>query len=791
MLALAAVLTILSLIGVRMITADARIDLLVDPSSPAFLDQARVGRLFGADPVVVLVEPAGNGQLLSPDHMLGLARLEGELAREPGVRRVYGPGTLINTLATEVTRIALDTCGTEGKQAEDKARQQAIAAGKSQADQDTAGQTAFEQAVRVCAQRIAAQYPSLGVPALNNPVFYDQVLLEPDGRHVRPFWTWAMPDPQHAVITARLDPNASLEQVHRIIGRARSAAAESGMRDLRFVPSGGPALTASLADAVLSSLVWLIPLALIAIVVVALAAARALAVLPLAALACLWTAGLAGLLHRPITPATVAVIPVVIGLSTDYFIQLVNRTGEEGPPGRRAGTAAARILPSTGLAALATGAGVLAFAVSPIPLVRQFGVFMALGVAMAYLANLLVGVPIVYWLDRRVRLLAPAPVRGARAAGLLSRAGRLSPAIALGLIAVASLGWAALPGLRVETDPVRLMPAGDPALASAAEVQRKVGLTGEMDLVLTGPDVTQPDAVLWLTRQTVALSSGSGGDLRPVQSLPEFLAGFNDNTLPDAKATALILQRIPAYFSGAVVSRDHHTALSILGLTHLTSVERDRVLVDQVSAVAPPPSGDRSFPAGLAVVAVSALTQVQQDQVPLTALTLLVVALVLGAAYRRPVPVLLVLLPTVAAGGAGTALLLLERAQSNPMTVLLGGVVIAFATEFGVLWLGRYRLELAAGSTPDAAARIAGARISPAILASALALIAGFAVLGLSPVPAVQEFGTWSAIDLALAAVAVLVLLPALARSWLTGLKRAPRVAASQPQQVGEPLPHS
>src|SRR2546430_190848 len=185
-----------------MITADARIDLLVDPSSPAFLDQARVGRLFGADPVVVLVEPAGNGQLLSPDHMLGLARLEGELAREPGVRRVYGPGTLINTLATEVTRIS---------------------------------------------------------------------------------------------------------------GRARSAAAESGMRDLRFVPSGGPALTASLADAVLSSLVWLIPLALIAIVVVALAAARALAVLPLAALASLWTAGLAGLLPPPITPATLAVIPVGIG----------------------------------------------------------------------------------------------------------------------------------------------------------------------------------------------------------------------------------------------------------------------------------------------------------------------------------------------------------------------------------------------------------------------------------------------------------------------------------------------
>jgi predicted RND superfamily exporter protein len=343
----------------------------------------------------------------------------------------------------------------------------------------------------------------------------------------------------------------------------------------------------------------------------------------------------------------------------------------------------------------------------------------------------------------------------------------------------------------VETDPARLLPPGDPAIANAAEVQRRAGLSGELDLVLTGPDVTQPDEVGWLTRQTVNLVSGSGGDLRPVQSLPEFLAGFNDNSLPDRKQTALILQRIPSYFSGAVVSPDHHTALSILGITRLTSVERDSGLVDRVASVAPPPAADRTYPAGLAVVAASALEQLQRDQVPLTALTLLVVAVILAAAYRRPVPVLLVLLPTVAAGGAGIALLLVNGSQSNPMTVLLGGVVIAFATEFSVLWLGRYRSELASGQPPAAAARIAGARISPAILASALALIAGFATLGLSPVPAVQEFGAWSAIDLALATAAVLILLPTLARSWLTAPRRAPRSAAAQPQPVGEPLPHS
>ena len=39
-------------------------------------------------------------------------------------------------------------------------------------------------------------------------------------------------------------------------------------------------------------------------------------------------------------------------------------------------------------------------------------------------------------------------------------------------------------------------------------------------------------------------------------------------------------------------------------------------------------------------------------------------------------------------------------------------------------------------------------------------MIAGFAVLGLSPVPTVRDFGIWSAFDLLLATGAVLALLP-------------------------------
>lgn len=301
-------------------------------------------------------------------------------------------------------------------------------------------------------------------------------------------------------------------------------------------------------------------------------------------------------------------------------------------------------------------------------------------------------------------------------------------------------------------------------------MRQQIGLTGEIDLVLQGTDPSAPDAVRWLDlagRQAVGQSSG---DLTALETLPGFLAGFNQGTLPDATRTALILGRIPGYFSGAVYDKTHGLALAIFGLTQVTSVERDRALVARLDHVGAPPSGYRAFPAGLAVVADRALGELQREQLILTGLSVGLILVVLLLAYRRPAPAILAILPTVVAAGAATGLLFLVgtafHQRSSPITILLGGVVVAFATEFGVLWLARYRSERADGVDPDAASGRASTRVGPAIAASALALSAGFVVLAISPVPSVRDFGIWIAFDLILATAAVLALLPPLARRW-------------------------
>jgi hydrophobe/amphiphile efflux-3 (HAE3) family protein len=763
-------------VGLTRLHPDARVDLLVDPNAAAYKDQALFADSFGADPVVVMAKPAPGSNLITPDHIVGLSHLEGKLHQAAGVKKVYGPGTLVNTLAISTTTILLNVCAQEGKSAEAAARQQASAAGKSAAQQDQAGQQAFQQAVSACAQRYAKAFPSLGVPAVNNPTFIQGVLLEPDGQHVRPFWTWALPDMQHAVITVRLNRNASLDQVRHVIEIVNTASTSGDLKelhDLRFTASGSPALTLSVADSIFTSLALLVPLALLAVLVVALLAlgASMLLTILVAAIGGLWTAGIAGFLGLPVTPATLVVLPVVLGLAADYLIQSVNRMMEtEGTLEERLTLAARRILPTTGLAAAATAAGMLAFVASGIPLVRQFGLFMALGVAMAYLANYAVGLPLLMLLGRSFpRALAGTGFRAA-AGRRIARIGALTPAAAAAMVVIGLAGWAALPAIKIETDPAQLVPANDAALTKAEAVRKEVGLTGEIDLLVQGTDPAAPEAVKWLDQASRQAAAQSGGDLKALESLPAFLAGFNQGTLPDPERSALILSRIPSYFSGAVYDKSQGLSLAIFGLTRVTSVERDHVLVESLDRLGTPPSGYRAFPAGLAVVADRALSELQGEQLRLTGLSVALILVVLLLAYRRPRPALLAILPTVVAAGAATGLLFLVDSalgqRSSPITILLGGVVVAFATEFGVLWLARYRDERAGGVEPAEAADRASTRVGPAIAASALALVAGFAALAISPVPSVRDFGIWSAFDLILATAAVLTLLPPLARRW-------------------------
>ena len=59
---LALLLSVGSVLGVLRLRPDARVDLLIDPGSALYKDQALFADTFGADPIVILAEPSGRGR---------------------------------------------------------------------------------------------------------------------------------------------------------------------------------------------------------------------------------------------------------------------------------------------------------------------------------------------------------------------------------------------------------------------------------------------------------------------------------------------------------------------------------------------------------------------------------------------------------------------------------------------------------------------------------------------------------------------------------------------------------
>jgi predicted RND superfamily exporter protein len=236
-----------------------------------------------------------------------------------------------------------------------------------------------------------------------------------------------------------------------------------------------------------------------------------------------------------------------------------------------------------------------------------------------------------------------------------------------------------------------------------------------------------------------------------------------------------------------------------------TSIADEARLIDSIRAneVNAPPNGISAAPAGIAALAAQAYDNIVSRSLLLNLLPLVVVFLALLLLERDLRRAALPILPTaIAAGWAPLILLLLgllpgsvgkTLGSFNPLTVVLGALVIALATEFGVVLLRRFDEEMARGVHPDDAAAATLAATGRAIRVSALTLGAGFAVLAVSALfpnglPLLGAFGLTVLIDLGLAVAAVFgIMLPVAVA--IERARYAPARAVAAPAPRLQPAP--
>jgi predicted RND superfamily exporter protein len=343
---------------------------------------------------------------------------------------------------------------------------------------------------------------------------------------------------------------------------------------------------------------------------------------------------------------------------------------------------------------------------------------------------------------------------------------------------LATLGWVADTQTEVVSDVRDLVPSNFQALKDAKTLQDTTNVSGEIDVMVTAKDLTDPSVIGWMvkfqqgalcahgyqTKTNCATGKPPAGykgppELYPALSLPDL---FRSTDITKKAQVQGLLKAVPPYFSQAVISSDRRTANLAFGI-RLMPLERQKRVIDDLRDRLQPPAGVSAQLAGLPVLAADANHELSStSRRALTTLAgLIAVFLVLFLIRRRLREAAVPLIPIALATGWSSALLFLLRIPLNPMSAALGALVIAISTEFSVLLSARYRDERAAGWSPRSALERTYASTGAAVLASGTTAIAGFAALIASDIRMLRDFGIVTVVDLTVSLLGVMVVLPA------------------------------
>jgi len=192
------------------------------------------------------------------------------------------------------------------------------------------------------------------------------------------------------------------------------------------------------------------------------------------------------------------------------------------------------------------------------------------------------------------------------------------------------------------------------------------------------------------------------------------------------------------------------------------------------------PPGISVAPGGIATVGVGLIQNLEASRIKLTYLAILFVGLFLTLRLRSLIRALLSLVPVLVAVGAVSLIGVAFHLKLSPVTAVAGPLVVAACTEFTSLILLRFVEERARGLTPRQAMDATARRTGRAFMVSGMTAIAGVATLGLSSMPLLSDFGVIVAINITVALLSALIVLPPILvwadqRNWVSrGLIKKP-----------------
>jgi hypothetical protein len=792
-------------------------DSYLNKDDQVYRDSVDYQGLFGGQAMVSLFtmdEGSDVVDLFTPENLERFARVEQGLRETDGVVAAISPLTALqftqNLVSSESGDVTQSVAG------------QALLGARERDPDPASAQVRLEDATTTLT-RLSA------VPAdqqnFGNPAWIEFLLYDNQGeirKSLRPFF----PDETHAQIVTRLPGNADLEDEGVASDRVQQVTLGEDWDNASVVTTGASVLLKDLNDYLRGGMLTLgaIAVAIMTVILLLLFNVRwRLLPLGVVLIGVVWAFGLAGYLGIPLSVVTIAGLPVMLGVGIDYAIQMHSRIEEEVLVDRSAHPiqeASMNLGPALLVVTFDAVFAFLALTFARVPMIRAFGLLLAVGIAAICLCSIVL--PLAALGIREYR----SPTKGSDKdfssgflARLVVRLGNLPTGAAVPL-AIASLvifvgGVVVEDDLVLESDPERWVNQDSQVIADINTLKAETGSSAELGIFVESDDVFSDQSVGFVHDFANEQLEKRPDDLLTASSIVttvSFLLEIPGTThlAPTGADVERAWGVAPPDIQRSTVSEDGQ-ALNLIFRTGPGSLEERAVYTDEIRdqlEEAPtddatdtaaggeivPPEGVRATPSGLAVVGVGLLENLEANRILLIYLSAGFVFLFLAVRLRSLVRALLSMVPVLIAVGAASLIAYVFGLRLSPMTAVGGPLVIAACTEFTSLILLRFIEERQRGLAPKEAVDATAARTGRAFIVSALTAISGVAVIAFSSLPLLRDFGIVVAMNVAVALLSALVVLPPMLvwaeeRGWVTHgmLHRPPTPGSAKSSEVVTP----
>jgi len=614
---------------------------------------------------------------------------------------------------------------------------------------------------------------TVGEPPLDNPEFVQSVLYDTQGnisQSMRPL----IPDANHVLINVTPRGNMSDDEALQVTTDIEGFFSMNSLEKVEVTVVSGAKLVNAISLSMGNNMTVLFGLSVMVMILILVLIFRVrwrLLSLFMVMISALWTFGIMGYLSIPLTMATMAVLPILIGLGIDFSIQFHNRYQEEITRSDSVGEAiiasVTHMLPVVGIALLATIIGFITLYISKVPMIQDFGVVLAVGIIVSYLVGLFLLHSIVYLADRKakVKFLKEAATKASgRIERILFRIGKLAMKNTAWIFIVAVV-FAVAGGimdhwLPTNTDYEELMPQNTPELVELRELREIVGTGETIHFIVEADDVTSASVLNW-QQDYLDRALSSYPHIFSGESLAMFVSGATGGVIPPQPQIDAILEGAPSPYLSQFLADDGKMTKMSFNVDYM-SLEDTLNLLQTMQEEARTPAGVSFSPVGSVAVGANIVDAVVGSRLNLNLICLCAVFVVLVLVYRRFGSILFTILPVGAVIAWSSLDMYLIGIPLNPLTAIMGVLIIGICTEFMVLLMGRYEEEKRLGLSPQEAMLTALSKIGRAIVTTALTTLGGFGVLIVSNFVMIRDFGIATVVGVFLCMVITLTVMPGL-----------------------------